>query len=300
MKRLALAGLLAWLACTFAWAGGVSVTDDAGRVIVLPHPARRIVSLAPNLTELLFAAGAGRRVVGVVRYSDYPPPARRLPRVGDYHSLDLEAIAALRPDLIVAWRSGNPPAQVARLEALGFPVYFSEPRRLSDIPATLERLGRLAGSEQTARRAAAAFRGKIGQLAATYAKRAPVRVFFEIWNQPLMTVNGRHIISAVLRLCGARNIFGDLSALAPTVGMEAVLAGNPDAILMTGRRRRRAQWMRFWRRWPQLTAVKENHLFFITADDIVRPGPRLAAGAAQVCRAVDAARRGRAAENAGK
>jgi len=300
MKRLALAGLLAWLACVGAWAGGVSVTDDAGRVVALPHAARRIVSLAPSLTELLFAAGAGRRVVGVVRYSDYPPPARRLPRVGNYHALDLEAIAALRPDLIVAWRSGNPLAQVARLEALGFPVYFSEPRRLPDIPATLERLGRLAGSEQTARRAAAAFRGKIAQLAATYAKRAPVRVFFEIWDTPLMTVNGRHIISAVLRLCGARNIFGDLSALAPTVSMEAVLASNPDAILMTGRRRRRAQWARFWRRWPQLTAVKENHLFFITADDIVRPGPRLAEGAAQVCHAVDAARRGRAAENAGK
>lgn len=298
MKRLVLAGFLAWLVCISAWAGGVSVTDDAGRRVVLPHPAQRIVSLAPNLTELLFAAGAGQQVVGAVRYSNYPPAARRLPRVGDYQSLDLEAIIALRPDLIVAWRSGNPPAQVAQLAALGFPVYFSEPRRLPDIPSTLERLGRLAGSEKIASRAAASFRRKISRLSAMYAKRAAVRVFFEIWNMPLMTISHRHIISAVLRLCGAKNIFGDLSALAPTVSMEAVLASNPDAILMTGRRRHRAQWMRFWRRWPQLTAVKENHLFFISADDIVRPGPRLAEGAVQVCRAVEKARRARTTESA--
>ena len=267
----------------------IVATDVSGVSIRLAAPARRIVSLAPNITELLFAAGAGDRVVGSVDYSDYPPAARALPRVGGY-SLDLEAIVALKPDLVMGWESGTAPASVARLRSMGLRVHLSEPKRIEDIPGELERIGQLAGTEATANVAAAAFRERYARLAARYSQRPPVTVFYQIWKQPLMTVNGKQIISDAIRLCGGRNVFAQLPVLAPTVSREAVIAANPEAIVASGMGDSRPEWLDDWKSWTTLEAVARGNLYFVPPDLIQRHTPRILDGAERLCAYLESAR----------
>jgi iron complex transport system substrate-binding protein len=285
-----LLALLLILSLQSAAAAAAAVVDDSGARVALPEPARRIVSLAPHATELLFAAGAGARVVGVVSHSDYPTAARALPQVGGYERLDLEAILGLAPDLVVAWESGNPGAEVERLRALGIPVYVTELRRLEDIPATLERIGILAGTPGEADAAAAAFRDGVEALRRRYAGRSPVRVFYQIWDSPLMTVGGDHLISSVIELCGGRNVFADQAALAPAVDVESVLVRDPEAIVASGMAAERPEWLDGWRRWPGLGAVRSDALFLIHPDLIQRPTPRILEGAEQLCADLDRVR----------
>ncbi|MDR2032723.1 MAG: cobalamin-binding protein [Azoarcus sp.] len=274
---------------------GVVATDTTGHAIELARPATRIVSLAPHLTEQLFAAGAGGRIVGAVEFSDYPAAARALPRVGSFVGFDAEAIAALEPDLVVAWQSGNRPGQLERLAALGVPVYIDEPRTLEDIARGLEALGTLAGSADTAREAAREFRARLAELRQRYAARPPVRTFYQVWNQPLLTVNGQHPISAVIRLCGGENVFGALAPLTPTVSTEAVLAANPEAIVASGMDEARPQWLEAWRRWTGLEAAAADNLFFVPPDIIQRHTPRVLDGAARLCEQLEQARARRGA-----
>ncbi len=268
----------------------ISLVDATGTRVTLAAPAQRIISLAPHITELLYAAGAGGRVVGATSYSDYPAAARALPRVGGYAHIDLEAVLALRPDLVVAWKSGNSAAQLDRLRALGVAVYVSEPHRLDDIPTDIEHLGVLAGSEDSAHAAAQEFRLRHARLAKRYAKRPPVTVFYEIWNPPLMTINGEQIISDVLRLCGGVNLFADLPVLAPTVDVEAVVQKNPEVIFMSDRRNRDANPDNPWQRWKGLRAVQAGNLFWIPPDLMQRQTPRILQGAEMLCADLERAR----------
>jgi iron complex transport system substrate-binding protein len=274
----------------------VAVTDDAGYAVVLGQPARRIVSLAPYITELLFAAGAGRSVAGVSEFSDYPEAARRLPRIGGGGGLDLEAILALQPDLVIAWQSGNPAQQVERLRSLGLAVYLSEPRRLEDVPATLERFGRLAGTGPVAAREIAAFRMRLATLRRRYAHRPEISVFYQIWERPLMTVNGEHLISDVIRVCGGRNVFSDLPALAPQITLEAVLAVDPDVMVAGSEAGVSSQPLAAWLDWPELAAVQAGHLYLIPRELLVRHTPRILDGAERLCRRLEAARQADTAE----
>ncbi|ULX55797.1 cobalamin-binding protein [Cupriavidus taiwanensis] len=275
-------------------AATVSAIDDAGQTVTLAQPARRVVSLAPHVTEMLFAAGGGDRIVGTVNYSDYPPQARAITRVGDNKALDLERIAALKPDLIVVWRHGNAQKQADRLRALGIPMFYSEPRRLATIPDNIEKLGTLLGTEATARRAADGFRQQVETLRKTYAARPPVTVFYQVWQQPLMTLNGQHLVSDMLALCGGRNLFAAETPLVPTVSVEAVIAGNPEAMVTAGMGATRSDQplpdFEMWRRWKQVTAVARNNLFVIDGDLLNRAGPRVVQGAAQLCKDLDTAR----------
>lgn len=272
----------------------VSVVDDAGQTVTLAQPARRVVSLAPHVTEMIFAAGGGDRIVGTVHYSDYPPQARDIPRVGDNKALDLERIAALKPDLIVVWRHGNAQKQTDRLRALGLPLFYSEPRKLASIPENVEKLGMLLGTEATARRAADSFRQQVETLRKTYAARPPVTVFYQVWQQPLMTLNGQHLVSDMLALCGGRNLFGAETPLVPTVSVEAVVAGNPEAMLTAGMGATRSDQplpdYAMWQRWKQITAVARNNLFVIDGDLVNRAGPRVVQGIEQICKDLDVAR----------
>ncbi|NYH99225.1 cobalamin-binding protein [Cupriavidus plantarum] len=272
----------------------VTATDDAGQAVTLAQPARRIVSLAPHVTELIYAAGGGDRIVGTVTYSDYPHEARDIPRVGDNKSLDLERIAALKPDLIVVWRHGNAQKQTDRLRALGMPLFFSEPRRLESIPENLEKLGTLMGTSTVANRAAADFRQQIDTLRKTYASRPPVTVFYQVWQQPLMTLNGQHLISDMLALCGGRNLFANETPLVPTVSTEAVVAGNPEVMLTAGmgatRPDRPLADFTMWEKWKQVTAVARNNLFIVDGDLVNRAGPRVVRGAEEICKDIDIAR----------
>lgn len=285
---LATAGLAA-LASSAAGANaqGITVRDDAQHKVVLAQPAHRIVSLAPHATELLFAAGAGAYVVGVSDYSDYPPAAKQILSVGSSSALDIERIVSLKPDLVVAWSSGNSASQIARLRALGIPVFESEPRQLDAVASSLLRLSQLAGTEESGAAAAVAFRARMAQLDATYRQRSTVRVFYQIWKKPLMTLNDSHMVTSVIHLCGGENVFGKLPQLAPTVSTEAVLQANPEVIFAAdGGNSPGASWQRF----PQLAAVAGNNLFTLTPNWMSRPGPRILDGATELCEKLDLAR----------
>ncbi|MCM8596770.1 cobalamin-binding protein [Accumulibacter sp.] len=281
---------LCLLAAASAARAEVAVVDDSGATVRLAAPARRIVSLAPDLTETLFAAGAAGRVVGTVEYSDYPEEARAIARVGSYSRIDLERVVALRPDLIVAWQRGNPAAHLERLRAAGIPLYLSQTSRIEDIASSLERLGVLAGSETQARSAAATFRRRLVQLQTRYSDRPPVRTFYQIWKQPLMTVGRSQIISDVIRLCGGENVFAQIEALAAVVSVEAVVAANPEAIVASGMDESRPEWLDDWRRWPAVQAVARSNLFFVPPDLIQRHTPRLLEGAELFCEHLEKAR----------
>ena len=268
----------------------VSVIDDAGVSVRLMQPARRIISLAPHLTETLFAAGAGERIVGTVAYSDYPEAARKLPQVGGYASVDLEAVAALKPDLIVAWQSGNVAAHIDKLRALGFPLYLSQSNRIEDVASEIERLGVLAGTSPVANAVASQFRQRLAGLQQRYAARPVVRTFYQIWKQPLMTIGRKQIIGDVVRLCGGENVFAQLETMAPTVTVEAVIAANPEAIIASGMADSRPEWLDDWKRWTSITAVARDNLFFVPPDLIQRHTPRLLDGAERLCQYLEKAR----------
>jgi len=281
--------LIALLAAAPALAD-VAVHDESGRTPRLTHPARRIVSLSPHITENLFAIGAGNRVVGTVEFSNYPEEAKKIRQIGSYEKIDLEAVAALRPDLVIAWESGNIASHVARLKAIGLNVVVTEARRIEDVPADLERLGALAGAGAGARAAAAKFRERLAEVRARYAGRSTVRVFYEVWHQPLMTVGGGQIISDAIRLCGGENVFAALKPMAAAVTVEAVLAADPEAIVASGMGDARPEWLDEWRRWPSLTAVARDNLFFVPPDHLQRHTPRILDGIGRLCQHLETAR----------
>lgn len=263
--------------------GAVTVEDDNGRNVSLKAPAQRVVSLAPHITELLYAAGAGDKVLGTVQYSDYPAAAQKIPRVGSYQQLDYEQILALQPDLVVAWGSGNPAGALKQLRRLGVNIFMSEPASLEDIATNLERLGELTGNADTAEAAAREFRAGIAELREKYAKASTVSAFYQLWHEPVMTLNGDHLFSDLLRVCGGRNVFADLSSLAPTVSVEAVLERDPQAIIASGTGEQRPEWLDNWKRWPSLQAVQNDHLYFVPPDIIQRHTPRVLQGAEMLC-----------------
>jgi iron complex transport system substrate-binding protein len=271
----------------------ISVTDDAGAIVEIRAPARRIVSLAPHATELLYAVGAGDRVVGVLATSDWPPEASAKPRVGDSRALDLERILALAPDLVVTWPYAAP-AQVGVLRARGVPVFVADPATIDGIATDLERLGALAGNPARAAERAAAFRAEIARLAARHAGAARVRVFYEIWNAPLYTIGGHHVISEAIRVCGGENVFAALTLPAPLVSVEAVIDAAPDAIVAGADGGVRPAWLDDWRRWTTLPAVARGNLLVVDANLQHRSGPRFVEGVAALCGVLQEARdRGR-------
>jgi len=281
--------------CVVFAAGGTALaaivmTDDAGHRLELARPAQRIVSLTPHLTELLFEAGAGDRVVGTVAHSDYPQAARAIVRVGDARALDIERILALTPDLIVAWRSGSPLRQVHRLRSLGLSVYLDEPGHLDDIAATIERLGRLAGTSSTAVQNARRFRERLARIREDHANRREVRVFYQIWDRPLLTVSSRHVIDDALRSCGARNIFTAQRVLVPRPDREAVLSADPEAIIAADGSGTRQTRLQGWTAWPELQAVRLKNLFTLDPDLMHRHSPRILDGVEALCAHIESAR----------
>jgi iron complex transport system substrate-binding protein len=266
------------------------VRDDAGNLVVLQRPAQRVVTLAPNLTELVFAAGGGDRIVGAVSYSDFPPEARRIPLVGDDRQIDMERLMAAKPDLLVAWLNGNSGRQLEQLRKAGIAIFFSEPRTLAEIPDTILRLGQLLGTETQAQKSAAGLRLELTNLGTRYRNRPPVRVFYQVWDRPLYTLNGRQIVSDVIRLCGGVNIFAGLSTTAPIVGIESVLLENPDAIVAGFEADNATRSLEHWKKYPALAAVRHRNLFAVNADLLSRPGPRMIRGAAELCEKIEEAR----------
>lgn len=268
----------------------IRVVDDSGQEVVLASPARRIVSLAPHITETLFEAGAGHLVVGTVAHADYPEAARKVPRVGDYSLLDLERIVSLRPDLIVIWLDGNSERHVEKVRKLGIPIYYDRPGRLEEIPGSLVRLGRLAGTQGRAAEAARRFTARKTEIERRNAGKSPVSVFFQVWSRPLLTVNGSHVISDVIRLCGGRNVFAAAKPLVPTLDVETVFGAEPEIVLMTGRPADADAGFELWRRLPHFRATAAGNLTLLPTDALSRHSPRILDGAELLCEALDRVR----------
>jgi iron complex transport system substrate-binding protein len=290
-RRARAAALAAALLALAAGArGAVVATDDTGVTVRLPAPAQRIVSLAPHATELLFAAGAGARVIGVSATSDWPPAARALPRVGDARAVDLERIVALHPDLVVTWPY-TAPGEVERLRALGIAVFTTDPKTIDGIADDLERLGTLTGTGDRTKAQAAALRARLAACRRASAGARRLTVFYEIWPSPLYTIGGTHLISQAIEVCGGTNVFAGLTVPAPTVSVEAVLAAKPEVIVAAGDDALRPDWLDAWRRWPALPAVAYGNLLVVDGNLLHRPGPRFVDGVEALCEALDGARR---------
>ncbi|MGQ7288348.1 cobalamin-binding protein [Vreelandella venusta] len=267
--------------------------DDRSRKVCLYTPAQRIATLSPGATELTYAAGAGDQVVAVVSYSDYPPEAKDVVSVGSHTRIDLEALVGLAPDLVIGWVTGNPAEQLETLEALGMPVFYIEPRNFEGVASAIERLARLAGTESDGQAVADNFRLRMAELAAQYRDREPVRTFYQVWDEPLMSVNDAHLIGQVIEICGGVNVFGEQARLVPRIDDEAVLAANPEAIVAGGMGEENRHWLTHWEQYSNLTAVADDNLFFVPPSLIQRPTPRLMEGSQILCEKLDIARQRR-------
>ena len=262
----------------------IRLTDDRGRSVQLKHSAKRIISLSPSLTELMFEAGAGDKLVGVSRHSDYPDAAQRIPDIGDASHLDLERIVALKPDLVIAWRSGNTLSDISKLEKLGLTVFSTEAARLEDIPRLLRVVGQLAGTSTQAESTAGDFEEVLRQFRRNYGNRSKIRVFQLIWHQPLMTINGSHIISDLIELCGGVNIFASFPALTPVISAENLLQADPQVIISSiSREFAESEVKALLRRFSHISAVSNNHLYFVHPDLIHRQTARITQAAKAVC-----------------
>ena len=268
----------------------ISLKDDLGRAVELKAPAQRIVSLAPSLTELVYTAGAGGRLVGASEFSDYPPEAKNLPRVSSAGTVSIESVAALQPDLVLAWEDGTRREDIERLAALGIPVYVAHERTFDDVPRVMRVLGSLVGRDMAA--AAHAYTARLGELRRDYGSRKPVSVLLEVWHLPLTTIAGRHFMNEALSACGARNVFADLPGVAPVVSWEEVFKRDPDAIVGIESAESEARFRELWRERGALRAVKEGHLVYLEADRLQRLSARTPEGVALLCAAIDRVRSG--------
>ena len=280
------ASLLAAMVWMPAFAAPISITDDNGNLITLLKPAERIVTLAPSLTELAFAAGAGGKLVAVSAYSDFPAAAQTLPQVADAAGVSLEGLLAIKPDLVIAWKSGNRAADIERVAALGIPVFVLEVSRLADVSKAIRVIGKLADTAGVADQAASQIDGAFDKLRRTNSDKAKVRVFFEISRLPLMTINRRHAIDEVISMCGGENIFRDKLPLVFTPSLEELFRLQPQVILFPAN-----EVIPPSPQYRGLKAWDQQHIYRVGADALLRTGPRLLEGAQQVCAALDQARR---------
>jgi iron complex transport system substrate-binding protein len=258
----------------------------------LADAPRRIVTLTPHLTEFVYAAGAGDRIVGTLDTSDYPPAARRIPRIGDVGHIDAERLLALKPDLVIVWGDGSPAEQRQLLKRLGLPVLVLEQHALADVPATLETLGRVLGTESVATAAAAQLRAQFKALEDRYARSRHLRVFYQVWSAPLYTVGAGSVATEMLRVCGAQNIYADQAPSAFAVDEESVYARAPDVVAFTGTRAENADWLKRWAGRAPLPAIAAGRVISLEPDLVNRMGPRLAEGTRQLCERLDDVRRG--------
>jgi iron complex transport system substrate-binding protein len=282
----------AWIAAALvvsaANAAPIAFKDDLGREVVLAAPARRIVTLAPFLTELVFAAGAGDRIVGVSAFSDYPPEAKNRPVVSSAAGVSLEQVAALSPDLVLAWRDSFRREDIERLERLHIPIAIVHGRRMDQVPQVLSLIGAATGRD--VQPLIAEYRARIAALRAAYSAKARVEVFVEIWHRPLTTIAGAHFMNDALDICGARNTFADHAGVAPVVSWEEVYARDPPVVVGSGSARDEAEFRDNWRKRSTLAAVRDGRLVWADADKLQRPTLRLPEGIRKLCEQIDAIR----------
>lgn len=269
----------------------VSVIDDSKRIVRLEKPAKRIISLAPHVTELVFSAGAGSSLVGVSEYSDYPEEAKKIASIGSIFALDLERILALKPDLVIIWGSGNAKLLANKLRDNKLTVFENEPHNFEDIANAIEKIAILAGTEKVGLTNAQQFRQRLQILTQTYQlsdKQKPISVFHQMVKSPLMTVNREHFISKMIQLCGGRNVFADLKDISATITVEALISANPEFIFSSGKDNNKL--LNDWASFPNLIAVKKQNLYSIPGDWLHRAGPRVLDATEMLCKKIQEAR----------
>jgi iron complex transport system substrate-binding protein len=267
-----------------ASAAPLTVLDDTGQTVTLPAIPTRIVSLAPGATEMLFAAGAGKHVIATVSFSDEPAAAKQVPRIGDVVAIDLEKLIALRPEVAVVWPGGGNPAQIEEISRMHIPLYRQQVNTLADLAGSLRRLGALAGTRDVAEQAARNIESRLATLSRTYGNGRHPKVLMEVWNHPLYTVGGTHLIGDAIQACGARNIFGDLRDLSPVVDVEAVVARDPDIIVAAAPPGAGAEWLADWKRFTTLRAVRTGGLIPFEDQRLTRLGPSVVDATEALCK----------------
>ena len=283
--------LYGWLLVSIQYSyAAIEVVDDAGDSLRLKAPAQRIISLAPNITEVLFHIGAGKQIVGADERSNYPSQASQIVRVNNHATANYELILSLRPDLVIAWQSGNGETIIERIRELGIPVFIVETRRLNDIPGLFKRLGQLSGQSKRALQKAAEFDYELNRLRTVNQAKKPIRTFYQIWSDPLITLNGQHMVSDVITLCAGTNIFAEAVPLVPYVNIESILAADPQVILAGGSEQEQKLEVARWQKWDSLSAVKNQHIYSIPSDLMQRHSERILEGAQMLCDYLDRAR----------
>ncbi len=276
---------------SFLQASEICVKDDRSRDVCVSEPVKKIISLAPGATELVYAAGAGKHVIAVDEHSDYPPAVSSVPRIGGFPNISVEAIAAMKPDMIVAWGGGNSPKVTSRLESLGIKLFYIDPLTFPDIASAIRRLGKLFGTASHANQQAEEMLARYETLKKQYHAKKPVTVFYEIWNKPLMSISRNQIIGQVIELCGGQNIYADSTIRVPKVSMESLLGRNPQVIVSSNNLKDGKTIEERWAKWSNLQAVKNHHLFTVSGNQISRPTPRALDAAETLCQQLESVRK---------
>ena len=268
----------------------IEVIDDNGDKLTIANAAQRIISLSPNTTEILFHIDAGEKIVGADEYSNYPQAANKIVRVNNHAAANYELILSLKPDLVIAWQSGNGEKIISRIRELNIPVFVVETASLEDIPNLYRRLGQLSGYAAQANTQAERFSQRLNQLRKSFSSKQAIRVFYQIWNEPLMTLNGDHMVTDMIELCGGVNVFADAAALVPYVNIESILAADPQVIIAGGGEQERQMQIAKWQQWPSISAVSDKHIYTIPADLMQRHSERILGGAEMMCNYFDQVR----------
>lgn len=268
----------------------LAITDDVGSEVILVKPAQRVITLAPHLTELVFAIDQGDKLVGVMSFSNYPEAAKKIPRIGSHNTISYESIVKIQPDLILAWGSGNGSEVINKLKSLGFSVYVSEPNKLEGVAATIRKLGILLDAKDKGENEANKFINRLSQLKENYSNRQKISVFYQMSDNPIMTLSGRHLISDVIELCGGFNIFSKAIPIALKVSLESLVRSDPQVVIAGTKKENEEKWLSEWANRISMKAVKNKQVYFIDPDLLIRHGPRIIEGTEKICNYLERSR----------
>lgn len=268
----------------------LAITDDVGSKVILVKPAQRVITLSPHLTELVFAIDQGDKLVGVMSFSNYPEAAKKIPRIGSHNTISYESIAKIQPDLILAWGSGNGSEVINKLKSLGFSVYVSEPNKLEGVAATIRKLGILLDAKDKGENEANKFINRLSQLKENYSNRQKISVFYQMSDNPIMTLSGRHLISDVIELCGGFNVFSKAIPIALKVSLESLVRSDPQVVIAGTKKENEEKWLSEWANRISMKAVKNKQVYFIDPDLLIRHGPRIIEGTEKICNYLERSR----------
>lgn len=247
----------------------------------------RIVAMAPHIVEMLYEIGAGEQIIGTVDYADYPAAAKNIERIGGYYGMQIEKLLALKPDLVIAWQSGNKKSDIEQIQRLGLKLVLSQPNQLTDIAKELRTLGQLTGHQQQAEQVASRYEKKLAQIIDTNSNKKPLRLFYQLWSEPMMTVNKQTWINQLIDICQGINVFADNPTQYPQISIENVIVAQPDLMVMPDEKSAAPQPEIAWHKWPEIPAVKHQRFIHVNADLLHRFSSRMLGGLDELCGKID-------------